>query len=54
MSPLIFAFGFLAPLFAQLIERMGAPTPLGLTSLTMGFVVAGLLGIPAQIRGRWI
>ncbi|MEM5517937.1 hypothetical protein WNY37_13345 [Henriciella sp. AS95] len=54
VGPLIFAFGFLAPLCAQLIERTGAPTPFDLTPLATGFLVAALLGIPAQIRGRWI
>ena len=54
VGPLIFAFGFLTPLCAQLIERTGAPTPFGLSALATGFLVGALLGIPAQLRGRWI
>lgn len=53
-GPLIFAFGFLTPLTAQIIERAGWTPPLGLTPLAAGLVVAAVLGGAAQIRGRWI
>lgn len=54
LGPLIFAFGFLAPLAMQLIERTGWTPPLGLSPLQAGLLVAAALGIPAQLRGRWI
>lgn len=52
-GPLIFAFGFLAPLFAQIIERMNWTPPFGLSALVTGLLLAALLGGIAQIRGRW-
>ena len=54
LGPLIFAFGFLAPLGAQLIEHMGWTPPFGLSPLATGLLMAAALGIPAQLRGRWI
>ena len=53
-GPLIFTAGFIAPLAAQLIERTGWAPPFGLSPLATGFLIAAALGIPAQIRGRWI
>ena len=53
LGPLIFAAGFLWPLFAQIMEKAGW-TPLGLTPLLAGFLLAACLGLAAQIRGRWI
>ena len=53
-GPLVFAAGFLAPLTAQVIAAAGWTPPFGLSPLGCGFVVAAALGIPAQIRGRWI
>lgn len=52
-GPLVFAFGFLAPLTAQVIERIGWTPPFGLTPLVTGLIVAGVLGGAAQLRGRW-
>ena len=54
LGPLIFAFGFLAPLTAQLIDRIEWTPPLGLSSLSAGMILAAALGIPAQLRGRWV
>ncbi|WP_084395613.1 hypothetical protein [Henriciella aquimarina] len=54
LGPIIFAFGFLTPLTAQLIKRMAWTPPFDLSPLTVGIIVAAALGIPAQIRGRWI
>ncbi len=51
---LIFAFGFLAPLIAQLIMQFGWPPPFGLSPLVAGLIVAGAYGAIAQLRGRWI
>lgn len=53
-GPIIFAAGFLAPLCSQLIQASGWTPPFGLSPLEAGFAVAALVGIPAQIRGRWI
>ena len=52
-GPLLFAFGFMAPLIAQVIGRMGWTPPFGLSALMTGLIVAGALGTIAQIRGRW-
>lgn len=52
-GPLIFAFGFLAPLIAQVITRLDWTPPFGLSALMTGLIVAGLLGTIAQVRGRW-
>lgn len=53
-GPLIFAVGFLAPLTMQVIERSGWTPPFGQTPLSIGLLVAVLLGVPAQLRGRWV
>lgn len=53
-GPLIFAAGFLAPLAAQIIIAANWTPPFGLSPLACGFVMAAMLGIPAQFRGRWI
>ena len=53
-GPLLFGFGFLAPLTAQFIVAVGWTPPLGLTPLLSGLIVGGGLGVIAQIRGRWI
>ncbi len=52
-SPMIFAIGFLTPLIAQLLEVFNAPT-FGFHPLVVGFLIGGLFGLMAQIRGSWI
>lgn len=52
--PFIFALGFLVPLFAQGIEAVGWVPPFGISSLVFAFIVAGIWGLIAQIRGSWI
>ena len=54
VGPLIFAFGFLMPLIMQAMERFGWTAPFELSTLTFSAILAGTLGIIAQIRGRWI
>jgi hypothetical protein len=49
-GPLIFGFGFIAPLCAQIIAK----SDLGLTALQAGLIVGGALGLIAQVRGRWV
>lgn len=51
---IIFAFAFLTPLFAQIMDKMGIVPPLGLSTLVAGAIVAGALGLTARTRGRWI
>ena len=53
-GPLIFGFGFLAPLISQMIQAMSWTPPLGLTPLMTGLIIGGTLGLIAQIRGTWI
>jgi len=53
-GPLIFGFGFIAPLTAQIIARAGWSLPLGLTPLIAGLILGGGWGLIAQIKGRWI
>ena len=54
LGPLIFGFGFLAPLSAQVISSAGWSLPFGMSALTAGFLIGGSLGLIAQLRGRWI
>jgi len=51
---LLFGLGFLAPLAAQIIERAGWSLPYGITPLMAGLGIGGVLGLAAQLRGRWI
>lgn len=53
-GPLIFGFGFLAPLIAQIIAAADWSLPFGLTPLMTGLNLGGTLGLMAQVRGRWI
>jgi len=53
-GPLLFGFGFIAPLSAQIIDAMSWSPPFGLSSLMTGLIIGGTLGLPAQLRGRWI
>ncbi len=53
-GPLVFGFGFLAPLFAQIIDRAGWALPFGISPLVAGLILGGLLGFAAQLRGRWL
>jgi len=53
-GPLVFGFGFMAPLFAELISRAGVSLPFGLTPLFAGLILGGGLGLFAQVRGSWI
>jgi len=53
-GPLLFGLGFLAPLAAQIIERAGWSLPYGITPLMAGLGIGGVLGLAAQLQGRWI
>ena len=52
--PLIFAFGFLAPVIAQGTEALGWAPPFGLSALTFALIIGGAWGLFAQLTGRWI
>lgn len=54
LGPLIFGFGFLAPLSAQIITAASWALPFGLTPLIAGLIIGGGLGLIAQIRGTWV
>lgn len=51
---LIFAVGFLWPLFAQTLSYVGWVPPFGLSPLVAIFVPAIALGLMAQVRGTWL
>ena len=53
-GPLIFAFGFLAPMITQSMILLGLEPPFGMAPLAFGLIVAGAIGLVAQYRGRWI
>ena len=53
-GPLVFGFGFMVPLFAELIARAGVGLPFGLTPLLAGLILGGGFGLIAQMRGSWI
>lgn len=52
--PLWFGLGFIAPLIAQSMERLGWHAPLGLSPLLFGLIVGAALGTIATLRGRWL
>lgn len=53
-GPLIFAFGFIAPLTADILQRAGHGQLLGLSALQIGLLLALVWGGVSQLRGRWI
>ena len=54
LLPMIFALGFLAPLIAQSMAALGWSAPLELGTMTFSLILAGTLGLVAQLRGRWV
>ncbi len=53
-GPLLFGLGFIAPLMAQLLEMAAVNSLFGLSSLAVGLLVGGALGLLATVRGRWV
>lgn len=53
-GPVLFGFGFLTPLIAQVLERSEVALPLGLTPLMVGLLMGPALGLAAKLRGRWV
>ena len=54
VMPLLFGFGFIAPLIAQTMAVWGWDAPGGLQPIVFGLLVGGVWGLYATIRGRWI
>lgn len=54
IGPLLFAFGFFAPLFSALVEASGLVLPFGVPPLYAGLVVGLIWGGIATKRGAWI
>ena len=52
-GPLLFGVGFIAPLTAQILERLEWHLPFGLTPLIAGLILGAAWGTYAQIKGRW-
>ena len=52
-SPMAFALGFLWPLATQLTISLQLAAP-GSSAIIVGAVVAGTLGLLAQLRGSWL
>ena len=52
--PFLFGIGFIAPLTAELMARVGVDAPLGLTRLGFGLLFGGLWGLYATVRGSWV
>lgn len=53
-GPLIFAFGFITPLIIEVMARAGWTAPFSLSPLYFALLLAGALGLIAQLRGRWL
>jgi ABC-type dipeptide/oligopeptide/nickel transport system permease component len=53
-GPLFFGFAFLAPLIAQIVQRLDLSSPFALSPLQFGLIVGGVLGLIATYRGKWI
>lgn len=53
LKPLIFGFGFLAPLIAQIAALGAWDLPFGQTPLALGLAVGGVWGALATWKGRW-
>lgn len=52
--PFIFGIAFLAPLFAEIIVRIGMTPPLDMTPIAWGLIIGGAWGLIATSTGRWI
>ena len=52
--PLVFAFAFLVPVIDQGMQALDLTAPFGLSTLTLGLIVAGVWGLIAQVTGRWV
>ena len=53
-GPILFGVGFVAPVFAALVEASGVILPFGIAPLTAGLGIGVLWGAVAAKRGSWI
>lgn len=54
LGPLLFGLLFIPPAFAQIVTLLGWTPPFSLSPLMAGFIIGGVWGLYAQIRGSWI
>ncbi|MBW8815007.1 MAG: hypothetical protein JF588_16425 [Caulobacterales bacterium] len=52
--PLLFGIGFIAPLIAQLVERVVPGAEQAQWPLLTGLAIGGSWGALAILRGRWL
>jgi hypothetical protein len=52
-TPMVFAMGFLVPLFSQSLTAAGVQID-GVSNLVLGGGTALLVGLIAQLRGGWL
>ena len=53
-GPVFFGIGFLAPLFAALMESTGITAPFGLSTIETVLIIGITWGLIAKFGGRWI
>ena len=53
-GPLFFGVGFITPLIATLITRLGLEQLFGLYPIWIGVALGGAWGLYAKFRGSWI
>ncbi len=51
-SPIIFGLGFVAPLVAQILNRLDVT--MGIENVYVGLIVGLSLGLMTQFRGSWV
>ena len=54
IGPLLFGVGFIAPVFAALVEVTGLALPFEIPPLYIGFAIGIIWGGIATKRGAWI
>ena len=54
LLPLVFALGFLTPVFNQGLIALSFQPPLNLSTLALSFIVAVSWGLFACIKRRWL
>lgn len=54
LGPILFGIGFLAPVIAAAMMKMGLQAPAGLTPLQFGLVIGIGLGAIARQRRTWL
>ena len=53
-GPVLFGVAFMAPLIAQSLDALAAPSLPGLSHLQFGLIAGLVLGVVAAFRGRWV